>query len=195
MFDEHYYKNDNYVAYLDRSEKYKRTARELEKTLDMLNLNKEPYLDFGCAVGHLVNGFMDMFIDIEGYDISDWAVEYGKHKWHLPLTSDFSQLTKERYGVTFFLDVLEHLEESTLETLFAEKIKTDALVFRMPVPATTGGDYVLGCSRNDPTHNIRWTKDEWKAFFNKHGYSVLSLSLNTIYDTDGVYCGLGIKGI
>lgn len=189
IYDENYYKSANYVAYLDRGEKYEKTAREIEQLLACLKLNVKPYLDYGCAVGHLVKGFNSIGVEaIEGYDISKWAVNEAVSRG----VRAFNSLEENKhYGVAFFLDVLEHIPEEEMEQIFAN-LSMNCFVFRIPVTKDVGGDYVLECSRKDPTHLIRWTKAQWNSFFFKFGYSTISLDLNTIYDTEGVYCGVGI---
>jgi len=189
-YKESYYKTANYVSYLDRSEKYEKTARELEHLLSSLKINKTPYLDYGCAVGHLVKGFNSIGVNnIEGYDISEWAVNEAKQRG-LNVSNEID--TKKYYGVVFFLDVLEHMTFGELNELFFS-LSMNSFIFRIPVVKEEGQDYVLECSRQDPTHIIRWTKPQWDSLFYSFGYKPLSLDLNTIYDTEGVYCGLGVK--
>jgi len=130
-FEEDYYKSINYVDYLQRGEKYSKTAKDLQNLLSSISLDNGKYLDYGCAVGHLIKGFNNLGkSDIIGYDISNWAIKVGKEN-NLAVTNDRSVL-KDSYGVTFILDVLEHMEVWQIDDLFNE-LKTDAFVFRIPV--------------------------------------------------------------
>ena len=63
----------------------------------------------------------------------------------------------------------------------------------MPVCANEGEDYVLNVSRVDPTHVIRWTKNQWRKLFENLGYFPLDLNLSTIYNSPGVYTGIAIR--
>jgi hypothetical protein len=189
-YDENYYNRGNYVSYMDRKERYFKLAEELNYLLKALRLDIKPYFDFGCAVGFLMEGFKDIGINYTmGYDVSDWAVNEAKEKglivndrWNPDLN----------YGVTFMLDVLEHMELGELEDTF-DKLKTTSIVFRIPVPLVYGEDYHLECSRNDPTHKIRWPKHMWNSWLKQRGYVVLPLNLNNIYDSLGVFSGIAIK--
>ena len=81
-FDKDYFQSANYTNYLDRQEKYSRTAEEIFdrlKTFGLLN-KKSSMLDYGCAVGFLSYGFRDLGInDIDSYDISEWAKEQARY--------------------------------------------------------------------------------------------------------------------
>jgi hypothetical protein len=90
------------------------------------------------------------------------------------------------------MDVFEHMPIDQLD-LFFNLIKAETIVFRMPVPAAEGEDYFLDVSRADPTHLIKWTKDEWREFFVENNYIPLDLNLSTVYNSTGVYTGLAIR--
>ena len=71
---------------------------------------------------------------------------------------------------------------------------TRALIIRGPVANTTGGDYHLKVSRQDPTHVNCKTKEEWKTLLKGYGFiNFLNLNLLTIYDTKGVWCTICLK--
>lgn len=189
-----YYTQQNYVDYLGRGEKYVKLAGEINNLLKSLDLNKTPMLDYGCAVGFLIEGLIKQGYSVEdifGYDISDYAHATCLEKGLRMLTTK-DPINNRKFGVTFLLDVLEHMEPFQVCYLL-ENLKTDTIVFRIPVPAEEFGDYVLECSRLDKTHVIRWTKETWTQFFEDYGYKILRLNLNTIYDSTGVFCGIALK--
>ena len=127
--------------------------------------------------------------DVRGVDISEWAIDQCKQKG-----LDCSQKVdyNEHWGLTFCLDVLEHMSEEEVDE-FLDQLISDAIVFRVPVCANEGEDYVLECSRKDPTHQIRWTAEQWIEKMEYNGYLVLSMNLPTIYSSDGVFAGLAIS--
>lgn len=194
-FDKNYFTSINYVDYLERGYRYDKLINELLDLLQKLNLfdinDKSKYiLDFGCAVGHVLTALERRNIPkVYGVDISDWALEYAyEHglavqksvSWHI------------HHKLVLALDVFEHMLLDDLKNFF-EQIKTDVIIFRIPICKNSGEDYVLQVSRNDPTHLIRWTKDEWKTFFKVHGYFPIDLNLYTMYNSEGVYTGLAIR--
>lgn len=194
-FTSEYYKSVNYVDYLDRGDRYDRIVNELLDLLQKINLidlqDKTKYiLDFGCAVGHVLNALEKRNLrKAYGVDISEWALEYA---WEKGLAVQKEVSWHEYHSLVFALDVFEHMPLDDLNAFF-EQIKTDSVVFKVPVCKNSGEDYVLQVSRNDPTHVIRWTKNEWKSFFTEHGYFTLDLNLYTIYNSEGVYTGLAIR--
>jgi 2-polyprenyl-3-methyl-5-hydroxy-6-metoxy-1,4-benzoquinol methylase len=189
MYDKEYYESNNYTNYLAREDRYLRLANEIIEYLSKMNLVKSPVLDFGCAVGFLLKAFEKHNLDCYGVDVSDWALTKAKESG---LNVSKEVLWEKQHALVTALDVLEHMSEDDLR-YFMANINTNAMVFRMPIVANEGEDYVLEVSRVDPTHNIRWTKQQWEQFFNQYGYVTVDLNLNTIYNSDGVYAGVAIK--
>jgi hypothetical protein len=189
FFNEDYYKSGNYTDYLQRKGRYVKLGESVIDLLDKLNLAKGPILDFGCAVGFLMEGLVEKGFEVDGVEISEWASSQAKQKG-LNVTS--SPNFDKEYAVTFALDVLEHMQVEDMNEMIS-KLKTETLVFRMPVVREGDDDYYLHCARRDPSHIIRWTKQGWKDFFSKKGYLPLDLNLPTIYDSVGVYSGIAIK--
>lgn len=191
-FDKEYFQSVNYVDYLSRGDRYDKTAQELLDFFDKIEIfDKNKYaLDFGCAVGHLLNALIKRNVTrVYGVDISDWAIEYAREQ-DLPVAKEVRW--DLHHSIVFALDVFEHMPVDKLREFFL-KIKTDAIVFRIPVCKNKGEDYVLEVSRNDPTHVIRWTKDEWKNFFSMKGYITFNLNLYSLYNSEGVYSGIAVK--
>lgn len=188
-FDEEYYRSVNYVDYLDREDRYLRTAKEVMGLLNTLGLDKGPVLDFGCAVGHLLKGLSRVGYGAYGVDISKWAVEQCKSKNLSAMTAPQYSLS---HGVTFALDVLEHMPEEEVIN-FLNNLDSKCIVFRIPVCLKEGEDYVLECSRNDPTHIIRWTRQQWADLFAYYNYTCLDLNLISMYNSPGVYSGLATR--
>jgi len=191
-YDEKYFTTANYEDYLARAERYYRTARHLNMLLAMLGRNAGRYVDYGCAVGHLVKGFQLCDVNnIEGYDISHWAVEQGVRNG-LPLTTNYRKVVQPICNVLTALDVFEHMEIDSVKKVL-RAFHPETLIVRIPICANEGEDYVLKCSRDDPTHLIRWTKQQWSDMFEQQGYRMVSLALPTIYCSEGVYSAIGFR--
>lgn len=187
-YDEGYYKSNNYTDYLSRQDRYNQLGEEIMAHLKVHSLDQEPILDFGCATGMLIRGLNRAgYSDVVGADISEWAIEQCGDL-NVTQTPDFSK----RYGLTFALDVLEHMPVESIDD-FLNRIDTRSLVFRMPICREGESDYHLECSRADPTHVIRWTANEWENVFHRYGFFVLPLNLHTIYNSEGVYTGIALS--
>jgi hypothetical protein len=190
MYDSNYYESVNYTDYLERGDRYKNLAKEVMTFLRKMDMDHVPILDFGCAVGFLLEALKEMKYETSyGVEISEWA-KNECHKKDLDIRDDI--IDDYSHGVTFILDVLEHMKVDEIHSLF-DRLVTNVIVFRIPVCKNEGEDYVLECSRRDPTHNIRWTKEQWKTFFEQRGYNVHKLNLHTIYNSEGVYSGLAVR--
>lgn len=78
-FNEEYFRTLNYVDYLNRRDRYIHTGREIADLLIKLKLlwTEDSYiLDYGCAVGFLMEGLISAGCSmVTGYDISEWALQ------------------------------------------------------------------------------------------------------------------------
>jgi SAM-dependent methyltransferase len=206
MYDETYYKSINYTNYLSRKPRYRQLAIEVTNLLKKLNLivsydwsrttndlQQFPnILDFGCATGMLVGALNEIGCSAYGYDISDYALGVAKEVG-LEVYNEIEQIRDMPKDVTFLLDVLEHIPATDLDENLKAVTSSDAIIFRIPVCLEEGEPYHLEVSRNDPTHVTCWTKERWTEFFARYGYTIMTLDLHTIYDSPGVFCGLGVK--
>ena len=190
IYDEAYYKSNNYVTYLQRKERYSKTATEILEFLNKIHLDQGPILDFGCAVGFLAEALIEAGLEVDPVDVSEWCIEEAaKKNLTIARTPDYDK----EYGITFALDVLEHMPYFQI-TEFLNNLKTRLMVFRVPVCYGQDTDYYLEASRVDPTHVIRWNAQDWEGLLKHYGYQIITLNLSTIYCSKGVYCGIAIRG-
>lgn len=190
-YDSEYYRSSNYADYLERADRYKKTAYELIDLLRKLNLiTKESMIvDYGCAVGFLLEGFKELgYPRILGYEVSDWAVKEGRtrgnniHYW--------GSFNYDPYctKVMTALDVFEHMTDDQVKEVVTT-IKPDCMIVRIPSSTDGGKTFSLEVSRQDPTHINCKDKEQWIEFFKQLGYNTfLKLNLYTVYDTPGVTC-------
>lgn len=196
-YDEEYYKTVNYVDYMTRGERYAKTAFELADLLTKLNLinRSSQILDYGCAVGFLVNGFHKIgYEETYGYDISEWAKNQAKELvGEHGIINDLKQFPL-KIDIIISLDVFEHMTDKEIAAVF-QTVKSDVLIVRIPVSTDNGKSFHLEVSNKDKTHINCKTKEKWIRFLKQFGYkNCFKLNLLTIYDSDGVFCGLFTKG-
>jgi len=197
MFDKSYYENSNYASYLERKERYERLCEELHFDLfKKLNLDfsNDVVIDWGCAVGFVVNGFRKIgFKNVCGYDVSDWAIEWGKQNLNLThnITSDVTKIIElKNCKLLTAFDVFEHMNVSDVHKTLTT-LRPKYLLVRIPVSKEDGGRYVLDVSEKDPTHITRLTKQSWIDRFNLASYQWLfDVKLGLMYDTSGVMCSM-----
>ncbi len=192
-FDKEYFTSINYTDYLDRYDEYEKLAIDVTDLLSKINLldKNTKILDYGCAVGLLVQALDNIgYKNAYGYDISEWALGEAKKK-NLKILDKVPE--KNGYGVTFCLDVLEHMYDTDIE-YFLQTLSSDVLVLRIPVSTDGGETFHLSISKRDPTHINCKTKDSWKDLLKGYGYKIfLNLNLYTIYDTKGVWSCICLK--
>lgn len=192
IFNEQYFKTNNYKNYLDKKERYYKTAAEVFDNLEKFSMinHTTTIIDYGCSVGFLISGLEKIGCrNVCGYDISEWAsteaIKYGCNILQEPI-GDFD--------LGFFLDVLEHMTDEQIKNLFA-KLKVDKLIVRIPCSLETDpNQFYLEVSRLDPTHINCKTDSSWLDFFKDLGYTKqFRLNFSTIYDSAGCLCCLLMK--
>jgi cyclopropane fatty-acyl-phospholipid synthase-like methyltransferase len=190
-YDSDYYRSSNYADYLERADRYKKTAYELTDLLRKLNLVQKDstLVDYGCAVGFLLEGFQEAgYSNVLGYEISDWAVSEGRRRGNRIHYWGYFDADPFATNVLTALDVFEHMtDEQVMDVV--QTLNPSAMVVRIPSSTDGGKTFALEVSRADPTHINCKTKEQWIEFFRGLGYrTFLRLNLYTVYDTPGVTC-------
>lgn len=189
-YSEDYYRTSNYADYLERADRYRKTANELADLLQKLSLidRQSVLLDYGCAVGFLMEGFKELgFQRIHGFEVSEWATKEGRARGNC-IQTDLNRYGSGNWDVMFAMDVFEHMSDEQIDTAISH-LNPKAMVVRIPSSTDGGQTFHLEVSRADPTHINCKTKEQWIQFFRNLGYKTfLRLNLFTVYDTPGVTC-------
>lgn len=198
VYSSDYYRSSNYADYLERADRYKKTAYELVDLLTKLNLigQHNRIVDFGCAVGFLLEGFKALgFEEVVGYEVSDWAIAEGERRGNEIEKWDPAAKWMCRADVMTVLDVFEHMEDGEIKRVI-ELFRPKCLIVRIPTSVDGGKTFALEVSRQDPTHINCKTKEQWIEFLRSVGYGTcLRLNMYTIYDTPGVSCFLCLPSV
>lgn len=169
VYGEEYFRSTNYADYFERKERYTRTAAEISDLLFKLGLlNKDTAIvDYGCALGFLVDGFHSSGYRAVGVDISSWARAEAEKRGVRVLASAAEVVSGD---VLVALDVFEHMRDSEIKEV-VETIEPKTLVVRAPVSTDGGKSFHLAVSRADKTHINCKTVEQWVTFFQDVGYS------------------------
>jgi SAM-dependent methyltransferase len=191
VFDEQYYRSNNYVDYLSKRERYVKTAEEIQQVFQKFSVidQDSTILDYGCSLGFLIKGFEKVgFKNVCGYDISDWAVEQARKNG-----CNILNHAHGTFDLGIFLDVLEHMSDQQIAELFAG-LKLDKVLVRIPCAVAEKPDeFYLEVSRRDVTHINCKTDQDWITVFQGLGYrNCFRLNMSTIYDSPGCFCCLFI---
>lgn len=191
QFDKDYFvdgvknKKSNYKDY--RKRKFVKLANDLIKHIP----ENAHILDYGCATGGLIREMLKFdFASIRGFDISTYAIEYGKKNLGLGMriSTELYPFITYNYDMVLLLDILEHVpnEENIREIL--NSLITKEIIVRLPVCAIEGEPYILEVSRNDVTHVQCHTKEWWHELILDCGFQLKTiLSENSIYESVGVF--------
>lgn len=175
----------NYKNYLTK--KFEGTAHDI---IDELDITIESILDFGCAMGGLIDALIRLgHKRVTGTDISYWAIDEGRQMYNLSswiLQHYNRQLLEDDYDYVIFLDVLEHVPLDELHAMLS-RIKSNKIIVRLPVSAKEGENFVLNVSQNDKTHIQIHDKIWWNMLFERYGFILKTLfEREYIYESDGV---------
>lgn len=189
IFNEQYFKTKNYKNYLDKKERYHKTASEVFDNLEKFSMITQTtkIIDYGCSVGFLISGLEKIGCkNVCGYDISEWASTEAKKFGCKILEEPVGE-----YELGFFLDVLEHMTDEQIFELF-QKLKVENLIVRIPCAVESDpSQFYLEVSRLDETHINCKTDRSWLEFFKNLGYTKqFRLNFSTIYDSAGCLCCL-----
>jgi hypothetical protein len=186
VFDESYFNSGNYFNYLEREDRYIRLAKDIAGLYHSINLihPNDSILDYGCATGFLLNGLHQQGLcNTYGYDISEWAKSKIKPEHKM---IELNQ--RHIFDHCFCLDVLEHMTDEDIKSVFTQFVTSSVLTVRMPV-SLDGKRFHLAQSRLDKTHINCKKRGECIDFLGLLGYELLfTLNLSQIYDSDGVFC-------
>lgn len=197
QFEKNYFVNSSISNYIDyRKKKFESQVSDL---VNILKLKKtDSILDFGCATGGLLRCLKERgFTNIQGTDISCWAIEYGKSNFDLQNELEFYNRNLLYCGADyiFMFDVLEHLSDGELEIILklARNGLAKKLLVRVPISLNEGEDYFLDVSKNDKTHIQIHCKDWWIEMLNSFGFIFQKeIECETIYCSSGVFSGIFI---
>jgi len=188
-YDANYYRSSNYADYLERADRYKKTANELIGLLRSLGIVQRDsfIMDYGCAVGFLLEGFKELgYTNVLGVEVSEWARQEARKRDNKVIeTVNGMSLSPD---LLVSLDVFEHMTDKEVSRVILET-SPKAMLVRIPTSTDGGKTFHLEVSRADPTHINCKTKEQWIDFFREFGYQTfLRLNLYTVYDTPGVTC-------
>jgi SAM-dependent methyltransferase len=190
MYNKDYYINSSISNYQDYT---KKKYGSLCDDILSLGIDKtDRLLDYWCATGALLKEFIERWYEAEGMDISTRAVQYGREVYWLWDKIKVAKLEEKQYDYVLMLDVLEHIEEKTIDKILDHMVNNTNkwLIVRLPVCKNEWEDYVFDVSRNDKTHIQRHTKERWTNKFKSHWLASQPIIKETIYDSEGVLASL-----
>ena len=167
--------SDYSVAFFDQIMRLKIIEKLLSQYITF-DFKKANALDFGCGVGDFVSYFSQKFKFIVGYDISEEilkiAREKCKHLSNILLTNSLEEIDVE-FDVVFFITVLQHIldDSELLRTLFviASKCKENAIFIALE--SIKSDKFNI----RQPIHLKARKLVDWKVFFEKSGFEILSI--------------------
>jgi hypothetical protein len=115
-------------------------------------------LDWGCARGYYVKALRILGYDATGYDLSRWAVEN--------CDPDVAGLvsnkqTGKAQDWVVCKDVLEHVPLGQIGDSILRLLMHAKKGVLIVVPLAKDGVYINPADRQDSTHVLAWTMDEW----------------------------------
>ena len=146
-------------------------------------------LDLGCGVGQRVFAMFSYGIDAFGSDISDYAIKNSPFKEILKDRLIVDDVTCQRnvYDNEFDLvvgyDLLEHLTEESLDFALRNIYMLGSKNFIFSIPFI--GDPNL---ENDPTHKIKWTKEQWLNKLQEHKFIIKETPKNFLFKEQLIIC-------
>lgn len=198
-YNKDYYVDSDISNYKDYRKRI--FSHQADSLIDLLSLDdSNSILDFGCATGGLLYEFKNYgYTRLRGVDISTWAISYGKHNYGLEdeLFLYDDNVFDRMFDYVFMFDVLEHMETEEIRRVLGhiQRVLSNKFLVRIPVSKKEGENYYYEVSRNDKTHIQIHCKEWWINLITSHGFKFHDYIItDTIYDSDGVFCGIFTNG-
>ena len=138
-------------------------------------------------------GLNALSVRAQGFDISSWAINYGRDILGVSNITDKWEDCPKTCGTLTALDVFEHMPLEKVRAVLSE-VSAKSLLVRMPVCNADGEDFALEVSRRDKTHITCLTKTQWGDLFAEYGYRLETIIAHkTIWDAEGALCRLYVK--
>ncbi len=155
------------------------TIKFVHKIIKLLNLREtDKVLDYGCAKGFMVKAFRLLDIDAYGCDISEYAISNADPEVKsFCRLSDSSAIPFENVDFNWVVckDVLEHLNESEVQTFLEDAYKKSNNLFVI-VPLGINDKYIIPSYALDSTHILAKDREWWEAKFESAGWGLKSFS-------------------
>lgn len=181
LYSKNYFFGEEYSDYLkDRAVLEKNFRLRLKVLNSFLNPSHRDLLEIGSAYGFFLNLVKERFKTVQGFDLSQSAVEYAKEQLHVDarcedfLKHDFGS---ERFDAVCLWDTIEHLRDPHL---YIEKISR--LTRKGGLIAMTTGDIESVNAKwrgakwrlmHPPTHLYYFSKRSLARLLTRHGYEVV----------------------
>jgi SAM-dependent methyltransferase len=128
-------------------------------------------LDYGCAKGFMVKAFRILDIPAYGCDISPYAIDNADAdiRHYCALIKKSSKLIPFGFNFDWIItkDVLEHMDEKTLDTFLKCSFKKAKKAFHV-VPLAENNSFIVPEYNKDVTHvlakNVSWWREKFESF-------------------------------
>jgi len=151
-------------------------AHNIIRYLDLKE--NEKILDYGCAKGYLVKAFRILDIEAYGCDISSYAIDKvdAETREYCKLIRDKKELIPFDFNFDWIMtkDVLEHLEEKTLDKFVLQSYQKSKKCFHVIPLSDESNNYIVPEYALDETHVLMRSKDWWIKKFESFGWKLVS---------------------
>ncbi|MGM5483447.1 MAG: class I SAM-dependent methyltransferase [Nanobdellota archaeon] len=142
--------------------------------INELNLpKKSKVLDFGCAKGFYIKGFIEEGMYAFGYDISPEVIKEANDFLQKKITfSDFSEIkklsNKSKFDLVMTKDTLEHIKEEKQENIL-KKLKDISYKVLIILPVSEKQGIMCEDIYKDPSHINMHSDKYWIKFLERFG--------------------------
>ena len=114
FYDKSYFKGSDAKGYRDYEclehslrRTFLKRIKQIEKKHDIAG---KEILDFGCGMGFFLSEAQERGYRATGIEVSDYAAEYGRIKFGIPILNSIDDINK-RFDIITMWDVIEHLQD------------------------------------------------------------------------------------
>ena len=177
FFDDKYFlegtKSNYSIEFFDwekRKEVYRTLAKELK-----YQFHPTKVLDIGCALGFLVQGFVDNGIESYGVDISEWAIKHSKPNCQVvDITEQKLPFEDNYFDLVICYDTLEHIPTQFHQFVFSEIARVCSKILFISQPFLITPEQVYGEAPSDDISHVSLMPPEYYNLeFKKRGFILI----------------------
>ena len=163
---------------MHRYKTFKKRIRKIIKLLKISNVKNKNFLDIGSASGICLKAIKDLGFKEEGFEPSNWMVNYGKEKYHVNLKSGSIEniKTDKKYDLISMWDVLEHVTDLNENLKKIKILSHNQTILIMNVPDIDSLMCKLMKSKWPfylSVHLYYFNKRTIELFFRKYGFNLV----------------------
>ena len=183
LYNDDYFFGNEYINYIKDKKQIQKNANLRVKLIKRFSHKflKQNLFEIGCAYGFFLNFVKKKFNYVEGIDVNNEAIEYGKKNFNIDISCDdfeTKNIEKNKFNIFCMWDVIEHLQNPDIYLKKINKISQKNSLLCI----TTGDIKSFNAKLNGknwrlihpPTHIHYFSKETIKKILENNNFEIIN---------------------